>query len=287
MLQFIVASMMTALLALTGGCQQASDPQIVRDGQPSWSPDGSSISFVSNRSGAWQVWVRSVETGQDRQVTSEPAPVGGPSWTPDGLELLYYSGDSLGYAIFGIDTITGRRRTVLDDDDFDYFRPVWSNDGSTLLFDRAVSGNHDVAVMDIRTGVTTPLAPHDAYDSDARWSPGDSLIVFHSDREGNETYDTRIYVMRRDGSDLRRVSPERRTAMYPAWCPDGDWVAFSMDGDLYRVRVSTGETVRMTSMEGTESSPAWSPDGSRIVFAHDLPDGGTALAHMETPFCRR
>lgn len=274
------------MLVAVGGCQSASEPFVVRDGQPSWSSDGSSIAFVSNRSGTWQVWIRSVSTGQDRQVTSETAPVGGPTWTPDGTEVLYYAGDSLGYAVYGVDAATEARRTLLEDDTFDYFRPVLSHDGSTLLFDRAASGNHDVAVMDMRSGVTLPLAPHDAYDSDARWSPGDSLIVFHSDRDGSETYDTGIYVMRRDGSAVRRVSPDGITASYPDWCPDGDWIAFSMDGDLHGVRISTGETVHMTSLEGNESSPAWSPDGTRILFAHDLTNGSTELAIVETTICQ-
>jgi len=36
---------------------------------PSWSRDGGSIYFASNRTGSWEIWTRRLETGQERQIT--------------------------------------------------------------------------------------------------------------------------------------------------------------------------------------------------------------------------
>ena len=41
----------------------------VRDTFPRWSPDGATISFVSNRSGTPQIWLIDAKGGEARQLT--------------------------------------------------------------------------------------------------------------------------------------------------------------------------------------------------------------------------
>jgi TolB protein len=38
------------------------------DGLPTWSPDGRSIAFVSNRSGAWAIWVMDASGDNQRKL---------------------------------------------------------------------------------------------------------------------------------------------------------------------------------------------------------------------------
>jgi Tol biopolymer transport system component len=54
----------------------------------------------------------------------------------------------------------------------------------------------------------------------------------------------------------------------PAWSPDGRWLAFSMRGDIWKVRVDGGEAIALTSGPAYHFEPAWSPDGTRIAFAY-------------------
>lgn len=51
--------------------------------------------------------------------------------------------------------------------------------------------------------------------------------------------------------------------------PDGSEIAFCYKGDIYKVAVSGGEAIRLTTQDSYESTPVWSPDGKYIAFASD------------------
>jgi len=59
----------------------------------------------------------------------------------------------------------------------------------------------------------------------------------------------------------------------PAWSPDGDWIAFSMRGDVWKVRAAGGEAIALTAGPAYHFEPAWSPDGQRIALSFDSGDG--------------
>src|SRR5690606_12354844 len=54
---------------------------------------------------------------------------------------------------------------------------------------------------------------------------------------------------------------------YPAISPDGKAIAFTYQGDRYRVPASGGVAVPLTSHPAHDIAPVWSPDGNTIVCA--------------------
>ena len=58
--------------------------KIGRAASPSFSPDGTRLAFVSDRTGIPQVWVIAVDGGVPRQVTTGDDPVGRVIWSPTG-----------------------------------------------------------------------------------------------------------------------------------------------------------------------------------------------------------
>ena len=56
-------------------------------------------------------------------------------------------------------------------------------------------------------------------------------------------------------------------AEYPAPSPDGNYLVFSYQDDLWKISVQGGEAVRLTAMPGKETRPRFSPDGKWIAFS--------------------
>ena len=56
---------------------------------------------------------------------------------------------------------------------------------------------------------------------------------------------------------------------YSSISPDGSQIAFSYKGDIYKVAVSGGRAVQLTTHAAYDTRPVWSPDGKSIAFASD------------------
>ena len=59
------------------------------------------------------------------------------------------------------------------------------------------------------------------------------------------------------------------TPWAPDWSPDGEWIAVSMQGSIWKVDLNTGGAYELTYNEAYHSSPDWSPDGQWIIYTAD------------------
>ncbi|MBL8268804.1 amidohydrolase family protein [Steroidobacter sp.] len=76
-------------LPATGGTARQLTHGPAFDAQPRYSPDGRSIAFVSDRSGADNVWIMDVNSGAVRALTQETgAFFVSPEWSPDGEHVV-------------------------------------------------------------------------------------------------------------------------------------------------------------------------------------------------------
>lgn len=73
-------------------------------------------------------------------------------------------------------------------------------------------------------------------------------------------------------------------ARYATYSPDGEFIAFSLGGDVWVMPSAGGRAERITRHEANDFSPKWSPDGKQLAFTSDRagsvdvytmdPDGG-------------
>jgi dipeptidyl aminopeptidase/acylaminoacyl peptidase len=63
-----------------------------------------------------------------------------------------------------------------------------------------------------------------------------------------------------------RLTSGRSPKTYPRFSPDGRFVAYESEGDIWTVEVETGLTRRLTTSAGGDRSATWSPDGKEIAF---------------------
>jgi Tol biopolymer transport system component len=97
-----------------------------------------------------------------------------------------------------------------------------------------------------------------------QWSPTDNdLLAYGQAQSPRNSQDSRyeLYVMDRDGSNVRRLFPPEGLmgliAPDVAWSPRGDALLLEYEGNVYRLDVETSELVRLTS-DGQSTHPRWS-----------------------------
>ena len=176
------------------------------DVHPAWSPDGSTLAFVSDRGGALNLWLRDIDTGAERQLTDLPFTTMSPAWSPDGSHIAFLAELGLGGDLRMVNVETGDVQ-ILRDDLFAPGRPTWSPDGSTLA-----------------------LAALTRYSS--RFREGRNEILLLS-LEGEP--DRRV-------TPAPHRSVGTRGGDGPVWSPDGRFMAYTLEGMLYTVAVTPDGT---------------------------------------------
>jgi TolB protein len=186
------------------------------DFDPSWSPDGRQIAFRHERSDEPEIWVMNADGTGQRRLTVGPSP----AWSPDG-SLIAFSGRA-GLSVIRPDG-TGLR--VLPHTEGGEY-PTWSPDGSRIAFNSNLSGDHVMYILQTDGSNVVDLS-----DTGEGWqvdcSPDGRSILFTSHRDHPDNY-TDIYVMRPDGSAVRRLT--HNVGQTAAWSPDGGHIVFSAPG---------------------------------------------------------
>lgn len=172
-----------------------------------------------------------------------------------------------------------------------------SPDGRSLAFVSSRSGQADIWVLDLKTRALHNLTHNPGGDFRPAWSPDGRWIAFSSDRDSKRPkatfttlQTTEIYIIRRDGSGLRRVTRRGAFAGSPTWSADGrriliyeadvDQVATIVAARRLRgttqittIDVATGERRVLTSGPGEKWSPRFRSD-DRIPYVSGGESGG-------------
>ena len=123
-----------------------------QESAPQYSPDGTRVVFISNRTGSEELWVTDSEGRQPRQVTSfGGSMVGSPRWSPDGRQIAFDSTAGGGPGIYVIGSEGGAARRITPAG-VSSVRPSWSHQGSRIYFGSDQSGVWEIWRADLQGG---------------------------------------------------------------------------------------------------------------------------------------
>ncbi len=197
------------------------------DQDPSWSPDGGRIAFVSHRApspdGAINrdVYSMNADGTGVRRLTDDPSTDTQPAFSPDGTEIVFMSTRNNG------DQFPGR-------------------DPDLYLMNTDGSDEHPIPYAGTEHG----------WQSQPSWSPEGTRIAFRCAG--------RLCVGATDGSYTRVISNSfPSTNNQPAFAPDGTRIAFMSDRDenpgIYATDADGDVQARLTTSPSVDRQPDWRP----------------------------
>jgi len=108
-----------------------------------YSRDGRRIAFISDRTGARQIWLGDSDGQNAHPLKIAPAGVISFDWSPDGKQFVFYTraGPDLDIYVVSVDGGVARRLTGEGADDL---RPRWSPDGQFVYYESNRSGDWQI-----------------------------------------------------------------------------------------------------------------------------------------------
>jgi Tol biopolymer transport system component len=155
-----------------------------RVSSPVWSPDGSTIAWVSERDGNPEVYVVNADGTGETRLTSTDAPESTPAWSPDGSKLAFVSQRDGNEELYRMSPNGGDVVRLTDDPSRDE-DPVWAPDASWVAFVSwrndptcEFDCNTDIYVVAPDGLVTTRMTDDPAEEFEPTWSPDGARFVF-------------------------------------------------------------------------------------------------------------
>jgi Tol biopolymer transport system component/tRNA A-37 threonylcarbamoyl transferase component Bud32 len=245
--------------------------------QPAWSPAGTRIAFWSVIGGQRDLETIPADGGPRVKLTDDAAVDWAPAWSPDGKQLYFASdrGGTMGLWRIAVDEASGRAKgspvLVASGVDVDMDLPHLSRDGSALIFrsklesvnpaalafDPAAARLGAVTLLQHRTGI---LVPTDM-------SPDGKWLALNNAPDRRQD----IFIMRPDGSELRRLTDDDARDWTPRFTPDGAALTFFSNSsgkyDSWSIRLDGSGRTRLTDVKDGTSFAMFAPDGKRLMAA--------------------
>jgi dipeptidyl aminopeptidase/acylaminoacyl peptidase len=268
-------------LARTGGGRNTAPWQIssgeAHDIQPRWSPDGTTLAFLSDRSGSQQIYLLSMRGGEARQVSQLAQDIRAYSWHPGGSTLLAQSAWK---------AIDDQQKTEAAVESHIYTHLDAAHDGEGHR-----QGRHQQLWLIALNGHATHLTNEASNLVHACWSPDGTEIAFCANRRKDPDLNSgqALWILTLRTGQMRRLTTEEDFAYCPAWSPDGQSIAYLATNDLsesgnyspWLVQAHENEPPRPASQDATQLNcqswiidelhdewlqpPRWYPDSRALL----------------------
>ncbi len=234
----------------SGGTRQLTNARKSSQ-SPAWSPDGSMLAFISDRTDKRQIYLIKPTAGEADALTTLDGGIGSFAWSPDGRSIAY--------------TATEPKSTAIKDREKKYgeFQVVEQDYRMTRLF-----------VIDVATKATRALTSGPFTVGSFRWSPDGKSIAF--DHRVNESPSSRgstdISIVTVGNASIRKLVSQEGPDAHPVWSPDGSRIAFETSmanpafyytNSLIATIPASGGTpaVLTTAFDEDPSIVDWKPNG--------------------------
>src|SRR6202795_1587806 len=253
-----------------------------------WSPNGTTVAFVSNLSGRNNLWLVPSEGGWPMQLTVSNERQTSPAWSPDGKWIAYmsdYDGDEQ-WDIFLVSPKTGQLLNLTNTREIAEESPSWSPDGRYLAYMVKPKSSsvfeidvYDTVMREVRH-LTTGTAK-DRMNVDPIWS-ADGKFIAYTQMQSKGT-DSNIFFVDVASAKSTLLTPHEGERTYSAndVSPDGKSILITSNaGDGYDnvglLDIASKKIHWLTQDKWEISGENFSPDGKYLTYTANV-DGNTDI----------
>ncbi len=238
---------------------------------PSWSPDGAKVAFLSNKGSDYATTGLYVANRDGKKMEQIEGGVSSRAvYSPDGSMLLYAKhtrSDAYGSRLSDLYTYTfaSKKENRLTKK-LRAAEPQWSPDGRSITAILNQDGTHRLVVMKADGSglrdVRPPVSGVQLYSP--QFSPDGTRILFGIFEKG--TRDVASIAV--DGSDFRYEIQAPNDEREARWTPDGNGIVFASDRtgifNIYRMDLASGSVDQLTQVVGGSFMPDLARDGTLV-----------------------
>jgi TolB protein len=231
---------------------------------------GTKIYFVSDRSGAKEIWSMDYDGSHQQRLTQYNSTSSMPAVSPDGKMFAFttYAGGNPQIRVHSVET--GRRLPFYNPVSSVVETPEFTPDGRQMLFATAVNGWVQICVGGTDGSNFRRISNVRAIEVSPKVNPKTgSDMLFISGRGGRQ----QLWHMNLDGTDMQQFTTGEGDVANPAWSPSGQQIAFAWtrgyepgNFNIFVMDVATRKPVQLTQGSGRNENPWWAPDGVHLVF---------------------
>ena len=288
------------------------------ESRPLYSPDGSRLAFVSTRTGAGNIYILTLATGELKRLTFSESPDRLDAWSADSQWIYFNSSvnDVAGQGdIFRVHSTGGTPLEVSAQRYMNEFQSAPSPDGTEIaIIAKGISnsqwwrnGHAHIDETEVWLKPVAQSAPYkkllsaDAKHAFPMWSPDGGTLYFMSDASGSENLWAVPVASPASAKELTHFKQGR--VLWPTIGAAGKTIVFERDFSIWSLELASGKAAKIPiELRGASPSPAVTrsteaafrtlavaPDGKKLLvtahgqlFAASAKDGGEAL-RLKTP----
>jgi Tol biopolymer transport system component/DNA-binding winged helix-turn-helix (wHTH) protein len=258
-----------------------------RNSHPAFSPDGKWLAYLNWRPGTpSDLWLMNMQTRKSEFLVPGKTAEFYPTWQPDSRHLLTMTGRGAERRVMRV-SIEKRTTEPVAGLPESMSNFALSPDGREIAYHIANEAGR-LTVWRVPAGGGPPVrlsAPEDSAGYPV-WSPDGARLAIELEESG----DTHIYVIDRDGKGKRKVTSGSGQNWPHSWAPDNDRIALAAERagiwNVSTVAARSGEVRQLTAFSGPNGYvryPAWSPSNDRIVFERAVTTANLWIARLKGP----
>ncbi|MBN2008618.1 PD40 domain-containing protein [candidate division KSB1 bacterium] len=279
---------------------------------PSISPKGDKIAFLSDRDDYFDIYLMSAIDGKiiSKLVSGQRSADleelhwlrAGISWSPDSKRIVFAAKASDQDALHIVNVKKKKIEKSIKMDLDGVFSPSWSPDGDEIAFMGTHYGQGDIYAYNLKTKTLRQITDDIYSDLDPSWSPDGTQLTFISDRSSNlerdhrvphykiydkNFYNTDVYIINSDGSNIRQITKTPANELSPVFSPDGKKLAYTSDRsgiqNIYLYSMDEQTEYPITNVLTGIFHLSWSGNaGDKLAFA-SFYYGGYDIYLMKNP----